>query len=111
MDRNVSSIRAFVLVCAFALAPDVVSTGLTLQQMVERFDAVFWSPAPRKLVQEAMLAMDCAHCGKAPVLRKPKYIRWQHILAYGYVCGFVRAGVLIEAVCVHVLQRLSAHPD
>jgi predicted RNA-binding Zn-ribbon protein involved in translation (DUF1610 family) len=53
--------------------------------MTERFEAVYWSPAPRKLVQEAELAMNCPECGKAPMLRKPKYIRWQHILAYGCV--------------------------
>ncbi len=61
-----------------------------MKELTEKFSREFWSPAATKLITEALQEIDCEECKAGPVLRKPKHIRWQHILAYGCVSSFCR---------------------
>ncbi len=66
-------------------SPPRVLSGLNAKELTEKFDRTYWSPAPAKFVAEAVMVHNCPDCKKEPVLRKPKNIRWQHILAHGCV--------------------------
>ncbi len=63
----------------------VCVAGVGFAQLTERFNAEYWSPAPKKLLRQALANFNCQHCNEAPVLKQPKHVHWQHILAHGCV--------------------------
>lgn len=99
--------------CAYTVRKTAASSpfccsGRDAKALTEIFSRTYWSPAPRKLVDEALDHLACPDCVKMPVMLKPKQIRWQPIIATRCVGSAVGAA-LTSRVRACAVQRFPAH--